>query len=184
MSKTTPMNGMKDWQENLEQMNEQFAKALEQNVEAQSKFMDAWMESIEESAERMDAESGVEGYVDAYETWMEAAQETVSQLEEAVDGEDVSYEQFRDTWLNAANQAFKDIMGTSAFAAATGQTVDEGLDMQQQLDEMTQSNLHDMGFATESDIVEVGERLIELERRQQSVERKLDRVLEHLEDGQ
>ncbi|MFB6299332.1 MAG: poly(R)-hydroxyalkanoic acid synthase subunit PhaE [Halobacteriales archaeon] len=184
MSKTTPMTDMDEWQENVEQMNEQFAKALEQNVEAQSKFMDAWMDSIEESTERVDMESGVEGYVNAYETWMEAAQEIATQLEDAVEGDDVSYEQFRDTWLNAANQAFKDIMGTSAFAAATGQSVDEGLEMQQQLDEITQSNLHDMGFATESDIVEVGERLIELERRQQSVERKLDRVLDHLEDEQ
>jgi hypothetical protein len=39
-----------------------------------------------------------------------------------------------------------------------------------------------MGFSTREDVEEVGERLVELERRQHEVEQKLDQILDHLEE--
>jgi hypothetical protein len=99
-----------------------------------------------------------------------------------MEGEDVAPEEIRDTWLSAANDSFSEIMGTAAFANVTGQTIGEGLDMRQQLDELSQETLHDLGMATKGDVQEVGERLVELERRQHAVETKLDQVLEHLEE--
>ena len=55
-------------------------------------------------------------------------------------------------------------------------------ELQQQADEASQETLRSLGFATEDDVVEIGDRLVELERRQHAVEQKLDRVLEHLEE--
>ena len=43
---------------------------------------------------------------------------------------------------------------------------------------MSQDTLESLGFATRDDVDEVAERLIELERRQHEVSKKLDRLLE------
>ena len=90
----------------------------------------------------------------------------------------VDPEEFRDIWFNAANTAFKESMSTTAFAAATGQNVEDVLDLQQQMNEATEQTLHGMGFATTGDVREVGERLVEIERRQHAIEEKLDQLLE------
>jgi len=97
-------------------------------------------------------------------------------------GRDVDIEEFRDIWLNTANEAFKEVMSTTAFAKMTGETVGDVLELQEQADEAAQETLNSLGFATEGDVVEIGDRLVELERRQHAVEQKLDRVLEHVED--
>jgi len=73
-------------------------------------------------------------------------------------------------------------MGTSAFAAATGQTIGDMLEASEQLDHASQETLRSMGFATEGDIEEIGERLVELERRQHAVEQKIDRLIELQEE--
>jgi aminoglycoside phosphotransferase family enzyme len=73
-------------------------------------------------------------------------------------------------------------MSTSAFASANGQLVETMMEMQQEVDDVTQDTISQMGMPTRDDIEEVGERLIELERRQHAVEEKLDRVLDALEE--
>jgi DNA-binding transcriptional MerR regulator len=73
-------------------------------------------------------------------------------------------------------------METSAFAAWTGSTVQQMMETQRQADQMAEDTLEQLGFATDEHIAEVGDRLVEMERRQHAVEQKLDRVLEHLED--
>jgi BMFP domain-containing protein YqiC len=47
---------------------------------------------------------------------------------------------------------------------------------------VTQDTVAQMGMATRDDVEEVGERLVELERRQHDVEEKLDRVLDAVEE--
>ncbi len=106
----------------------------------------------------------------------------VDRMNDQLEGEDVDIEEFRDIWLNTANEAFKDVMSTTAFARMTGETVGDVLEMQQQADEAAQETLGSLGFATQDDVVEIGDRLVELERRQHDVEQKLDRVLEHLDE--
>ena len=175
------MSDPDDWNEFMNAVNESFAQALEQNVEAQAAFVESWLETMENSIDDEQLEEGIEGYANAYETWMNAAQEGFERTGAAMQGEDVSPEEFRDLWLDAANQAFKDIMDSTAFAAATGQTVEQALEYQQAVDELADETLHSLGFATKNDIQEVGERLVELERRQHSVEQKLDDILEELE---
>ena len=56
--------------------------------------------------------------------------------------------------------------------------------LKQWIDEMADETLHNLGFATKNDVQEIGERLIELERRQHAVETKLDTIIEHVEDGE
>lgn len=169
------------WSEFMEDANEAFLNQLEQNVEAQAKFVETWMDAVETSTENDTLSEGLEGYARAYEVWMNAAETQFERTSDAIEGEDVGLEEFRDIWLNAANESFKEVMSTSAFAAATGQTVEDVLHFQQEVDESAQRTLHQLGFATEGDISEVGERLVELERRQHRVEEKLDRVLDALE---
>jgi phage-related minor tail protein len=169
------------WNDFVQQMNEEFVDALEQNMEAQAEFVESWSRTVQDATEDEQLSSGVEGYARAYEVWMEAAEQMVDRANEAVEGEEVELEQFRDVWLNSANEAFKEVMSTTAFAAATGETVEQALELQRRTDEAAETTLHALGFATEGDVQEVGERLVELERRQHEVENKLDRILDGIE---
>ncbi|MFC6718744.1 poly(R)-hydroxyalkanoic acid synthase subunit PhaE [Natrialbaceae archaeon GCM10025810] len=171
-----------NWNELVEQWNEQFFEAVEQNMEAQAEFVESWSEAVGEATDGNDLSEGIEGCARAYETWMNASQQMVDRLNDLVEGEDVELEEFRDVWLNTANEAFKELMSTTAFARMTGETVGDVLELQQQADETAETTLRTLGFATESDVVEVGDRIVELERRQHAVEGKLDRVLEALEE--
>ncbi len=175
---------MQNWNAFVEQWNEQFLDALEDNMEAQAEFVESWSETVGEVSEDNELSDGVEGYARAYETWMNASQQMVERMNDTLEGEDVDVDEFRDIWLNTANEAFKDVMSTTAFAKMTGETVGDVLELQQEADEASQETLRSLGFATENGVVEVGDRLVELERRQHAVEEKLDRVLEHLDDEQ
>ena len=172
-----------DWTEMFGQMNDVVADSIEQNLEAQSALMESWTGSFEDSMPDEDAmEDGMEGYMQAYEIWMDAAEEMFERTSDAAQGEDVEPEEFRDIWLRSANEAFSEVMSTSAFAAANGQMVEQIMEMQQEIDEMTQDSLAQIGIATRDDVDEVGERLIELERRQHAVEDKLDRLIDTVEN--
>ena len=156
--------------------------ALRESVEAQGEFVDRWARAARESTEEgqlwMDAAAG---YAAAYEVWMDASERAMDRSSDLMAGEEVPLEELRDIWLDAANDAFKQLASTDAFAAALAQNVD-ALDVVQQADDAAQTALHGWGFATEGDVTEVGERLVELERRQHEVERKLDRVLDAVEE--
>lgn len=180
----SPMADPEQWNEFMQSMNEQFANALEQNVEAQASFVESWVEAVEETTDPQRFEESAEGYANAYATWMNASQRAYERSMDLVSGEEVAPEEFRDIWLSAANEAFKDVTDTTAFAAATGQTVEDALDYRKEIDEMADETLHNLGFATKGDVQEIGERLVELERRQHAVETKLDTIIEHVEDGE
>lgn len=181
MTDTNDTDGT-DWEAFMESANERYLEAFERNVDAQASFVESWMDTIDESTDADHLENGLDGYARAYKAWMEAAEDQVEQLNATMEGEDVSTEAFRDRWLNAANEAFKEVMSTSAFAATTGETIESVLDVQQEADEYAEETLHTLGFATVSDIHEVGERLLEVERRQQTIEDKLDTVIEEIQE--
>jgi len=176
-------NIQNDWNEMLEQMNEAVADSIEQNMQAQAAFVEAWNDAVDDSVPEEDVVTdGIEGYTRAYEVWMEAAEQMFEEATDAAEGEDVDPKQFRDIWLDSANEAFKEVMSTEAFAAANGQFVEAMLELQQDVDEATQEAIADLGMATREDVLEIGERLVELERRQHDVEEKLDRVLDAVEE--
>jgi len=182
MSETTQTATGEQWGEYVEAMNQSFAEAFEQNMRMQTEFLDSWRNSLDESNLDESTVDGMAGVSRAYEVWMEAADTQQELISESLRGQEVDLEAFRDLYLDAANEAFKEVMGTSAFAAATGQTVGELLAASEQADRMSQQTLQSVGFATEADITEVGERLVELERRQHTLEGKLDTVIGLLED--
>jgi len=170
-----------EWMEMVEEMNEAVAESMQQNMEAQSAFVQSWADAVEDSMPAEEEVSeGLEGYGKAYEEWMDAAEQMVERSTEAAEGEDVDPAEFRDIWLQSANEAFKHVMSTSAFAAANGQLVESMMEMQQEADEVSQDAIAQMGFPTRDDMDEVAERLVELERRQHSLEQKLDEILEQL----
>ena len=172
-----------EYSEMVEEMNEAVSESMEQNMQAQAAFVESWTEAVSESMlEDDELTEGMEGYNQATEVWMDAAERMFERSADAAQGEDVDPTEFRDIWLQSANEAFKEIMGTSAFAAANGQLIESMMEMRQQADEVSQETIAELGFPTRGDVEEVGERLIELERRQQDVEEKLDRVLDALEE--
>ncbi|MEF8785705.1 MAG: poly(R)-hydroxyalkanoic acid synthase subunit PhaE [Haloarculaceae archaeon] len=172
-----------DWNEMVEQMNDAVADSVEQNMQAQAALIDAWSDAFDNSVPEEDVvEDGIEGYNRAYEVWMDAAEEMFEKTTDAAEGEDIGPTEFRDIWLQSANDAFKEVMSTSAFASANGQLVETMMEMQQEVDEVTQDTVSQMGLPTRDDVEEVGDRLIELERRQHDVEQKLDRILDALEE--
>ena len=174
-------NETPDWDAFFEDASEQWQEAFEQNVEAQANFVEAWFDAVEDATEVDQFEEAVEGYAAAYQTWMEAAAEQGEQMNAMMLGEDVSIETLRDGWLNAANDAFKEVMSTSAFAAATADTVGSVLEIKEEVDEYAEDTLHGLRFATVGDVEEVGTRLIEVERRLQRIEEQQEAILEHLE---
>lgn len=179
MSDTDPEEVQERWTTMMNDMNDAVAESFEQNMEAQAAFMESWMGAFEDSTPDPDTvEDGMAGYGRAYEVWLEAAERMNSRIADAAEGEDVAVSEFRDIWLQSANEAFSEVMGTTAFAAGTGELVGDMLELQQDVDEMSQDTLESLGFATRDDVDEVAERLIELERRQHEVSQKLDRLLE------
>ncbi|MFB6123891.1 MAG: poly(R)-hydroxyalkanoic acid synthase subunit PhaE [Haloferacaceae archaeon] len=173
---STPFDGRME--SFVERMTETYMSAIDQNLEAQSELMEAWMDATEENLSEENVRESYEGSLQAYEAWMNAAERSFDRIGDALEGEDVDATEFRDIWLASANEAFKETMATTAFAAATGQSVEDALNAQQQVEEMTEESLHAVGFATVGDVREVGERLVELERRTHAIESKLDRLLE------
>ena len=175
-------DAQENWNRLVEQMNEAMTKSVEQNMEAQAQFMESWADTMEQSMpeEEMMSES-FEAYSNAYDVWMDAADEMFERTVDAAEGEDVAPTEFRDIWLSTANEAFKEVMGTSAFAAATGDVVENMMKMQRQTEEVSQDTLSQLGLPTRDEMDEVAERLIELEQRQHAVEEKLVRILEQLE---
>ena len=172
-----------DFNEMVEQMNESVADSIEKNMEAQAALVESWANAFDQSVPEDDViESGFEGYTNAYEVWMNATEEMFEQTADVFDGKDLEPDEFRDLWLQSANQAFKEVMSTSAFAASNGQVVESVLDLQQDVAEVTEDSMAQMGLPTQSDVQEVGERLVELERRQHDIERKIDRVLDALDE--
>jgi hypothetical protein len=180
MSDTNQMQ--EEWTEMVEQMNTAVADSMEQNMEAQAAFVESWADAVEDTIPKEDEMSeGLDGYNRAYEEWVDAAEQMVERSTDAAQGEDVDPAEFRDIWLKSANEAFKHVMGTSAFAAANGQLVESMMEMQQEAQDLNEDAIAQMGFPTREDVDEVAERLVELERRQHAVEQKLDRILEKLE---
>ena len=167
----------------VEEMNQAVADSLQQNMEAQAAFVETWTDAFTDSVlGEAELTDGIDGYNQAYEVWMDAAERMFERSGDAAQGEDVDPTEFRDIWLQSANEAFKEIMGTSAFAAANGQLIESMMEMRQQADDISQETVAELGFPTRDDVDEVGERLVELERRQHAVEEKLDRVLDALEE--
>ncbi|WP_338742104.1 poly(R)-hydroxyalkanoic acid synthase subunit PhaE [Haloplanus salilacus] len=162
----------------LERMTETYMSALDRNLDAQSAFLESWMDSMEDNLSEDRVREGYEGSMQAYEAWMDAAETSFERMGDSLQGEDVEPGEFRDIWLSSANEAFKEMMTTTAFAAATGQTVEEAMNMRQNIDEASEETLHALNFATVGDVREVGERLVELERRQHAIEGKLDELLD------
>jgi hypothetical protein len=171
-----------NWSRMVEQMNEAMNRSVEQNMEAQARFMEAWADTMEGSMpDEEEMNEAVESYGRAYEVWMDAAEEMFERINDASQGEEVSIAEFRDIWLRTANEAFKEVMETSAFAAATGNVVGATMEVQEQANEASQEALLSLGLPTRGDVEEVGERLVELERRQHAVEQKLDEIIERME---
>ena len=155
-----------EWTEMVEEMNEAVADSMEQNMEAQAAFVESWADAVEDSIPGEDEMSeGLQGYNRAYEEWVDAAEQMVERSTAATQGEDVDPAEFRDIWLKSANEAFKQVVGTSAFAAANGQLVESMMEMQSEMNEVSEDTLERMGMPTMSQMDEVGERLVELERR-------------------
>lgn len=173
---------LEHWNQLIDQLNGTMAQSVEQNIEAQANFVESWADAMEQSMpeEEMLSE-GFEAYSHAYETWMDAADEMFDRTTDAAEGEEVPPTEFRDIWLRTANEAFKEVMSTSAFAAGTGNMVEVMTELQQQTEEINQETLAQLGLPTREEVDEVATRLVELERRQHSVEQKLDRILEQLE---
>ncbi|MFT4923089.1 MAG: hypothetical protein ACI8XM_002312 [Haloarculaceae archaeon] len=172
-----------DWNEMVEQMNEAVADSIEQNMQAQAEFVESWTDVADDSIPEEDVVAeGIEGYNRAYEVWMDAAEEMFEKTTDVAEGEDIDATEFRDVWLQSANEAFKEVMSTEAFAAANGEFVEAMMEMQQEMDEVTQDAVSQLGLPTREDVEEVGERLVEMERRQHEVEQKLDQVLDALEE--
>lgn len=162
-------------------MSEEIIHGIDQYIEAQTAFIETWVESIEASTDDEVLTSGARGIAEAYEVWLAASREWTDHLTAVTEGEEFDPRAVRDVWLRAANESSQAIMGTDAFARLTGQRVEEALEIQRQRDETVQAMLEGMGVATSHSVEEVGERLVELERRHHDVAQKLDRILERLE---
>jgi len=181
MSEAPEFSFISDRQTNLvDSMSEQYAEAFERSVQAQSSLVDAWMDAVESRQAEDQWNESVDATIRAYEIWMDAGDRLFDRMTDVLAGEDIQFEEFRNIWLEAANRASSEVFGTSAFADVTGDSVEESFEAIRETDGLTRDLLHTWGLPSDADVDEVARRLIELERRQQSVETKLDRILEQM----
>ena len=171
-----------NWQEFMREMNQQFAEEIEENVEAQTELMQTWLDSTTATAEEPGYEDAIGGYKRAYEIWIDGTEDLLDRVSDSTESEDVTVSELRDIWLNATNESFKELMRTTAFASATGESIDSLLDLKRQRDDADEVALHEIGLPTKGDLHEVGERLVELERRQHAVEQQLDRLHQAIDE--
>jgi hypothetical protein len=170
-----------DPEEAASAMADSFARAMEEGMAAQSAFVDQWIDTIEDASDAPD--DGFDGALRAYEIWMETAESEFDRVRDAVEAdESVDVEAVRDAWLTAANEAASEVLQTDAFAAATGEAVADALEARTMANEQADAAIHSLGLPTEDDVAEVGRRLVELERRQQSVEDELRRLRDAVEE--
>lgn len=165
------------------QLSDELVHGMDQFIEAQTRFLESWQQNLAQETDDEVIASGAKGIVEAYEIWLNASREWTEQLVAVAEGEELDPRNARDIWLRAANESAQSMMSTTAFAQMTGQSVQDGLELQRQRDEAIQTMLEAMGVASTHSIEEVGDRLIELERRQHAVEQKLDRLLDHLDES-
>jgi hypothetical protein len=171
------------WTDLFGQMNQAMSRTMEQSVEAQAAFVESWADVMDESMpEEAAMAEGFEGLAGAYDVWIDAAERLFERTTDAAEGEDVSLDELRDIWLQSANEAFKQVMSTSAFAAGNGQFVEAMMEIQEQSTQAGKDTMAQFGLATADEVDEVAERLVELERRQHGIEKKLDRILEAVEE--
>jgi hypothetical protein len=164
--------------------NEAVAHSLEQNIEMQTTLVETVTGAFDQTVPRADVlEEGVEGYISAYNAWIDGMEELFETAVGAVEGEDVGPGELRDIWLKSTNDALSELMSTGAFAAVDDRFVETILAAQLELDEVTQDSLAQVGAATRKDVSETSERLVELERRHRAVEQKLDRLIEAVEEN-
>lgn len=172
-----------EFTELMEQMNQVVAESIEQNMEAQAALVESWADALDETIpEEAVLEEGLQGYMRAYDIWMDANEEMFEEATKVLDGGDLEPREFRDIWLSTANEAFSEVMSTTTFAAQNGELVESVLSMRQNVNEVTEDSLAQVGMPTQGDVEEVGRRLVELERRQHKLETKLDRVLDAIVD--
>ena len=172
-----------DWGKFVSQANDAFLGALEAQMKAQAALVQSWNETmVEQIDDPTMQEETLDSFAEAWDIWVSLSEKQYQNALEGMEEGEFSSEEFRDEWLSAANNAFKEVMGTNAYAAATGNTVEAVLTAQREADAAAQDTLSVLGFATRDDITEVGERLVELERRQHAIENKLDQLLDWAEE--
>jgi hypothetical protein len=164
--------------------NEAVVNSVEQNIEMQTRLVETMTGAVDQAVPRADVlEEGVDGYISAYNVWIDGMEELFGTAVSAVEGEDVGPGELRDIWLKSTNDALSELMATGAFAAVDDRFVETMLAAQLELDEVTQDSLAQVGAATRKDVSETSERLVELERRHRAVEQKLDRLIEAVEEN-
>lgn len=173
----------------LERAEEAFtnaAEVFERGIEARSELAESMATNMESAAEDSEEIPEIlEGFANAYELYAKATEEILERTAEAYEeGEAPDLSEVGDIWINTTNEAAKEVMKTSGFAAAGGNATGSSLEVKKELDESRDELISTTGMATESTVVEVGERLVELERRQHEVEKKLDRLIEHEQTGE
>ncbi len=164
-----------EWARLIEEANESMLEATERQVETQTALVDQWFDALEDS--RPPAEWPADwfvGYTQAYETWIDAMVEQYDLLLEDMEDGEVDLERLRDGWVAAANESFKELMTTDAFAALQGQAIAAALDAQEESQQTAAESLESLGFATRRDVREVGDRLLEIERRLHELESTLE----------
>lgn len=171
-----------DWVSTMGDMNESFLQIFNQNMNMQMEFMKMWIDTVGRSGLDDVWSDELKAYVRAYGIWMAANREQFERLTDALEGKDVSLEEFPDIWFQAANSAFKEVMSTSAFASTMGESIESFSRRGSETDDSMEGMLRGHDLPTEGDREEIGERLVELERRQHDVEKKIDELIDTLEE--
>ena len=73
MSETTQTATGDQWGEYVEQLNQSFVEAFEQNMRMQTEFLDSLRDSLDDSSLDETTVDGMQGVSRAYEVWIEAA---------------------------------------------------------------------------------------------------------------
>lgn len=113
-------------------------------------------------------QQSVEAQRKLYEAWLEATSQALKKSLEAVapaeESSPLPYEIY-DLWVNTYAKMFTEAMNTPLFAATVGQYLDSVLELKKGLDHATGKTMKALGLPTRSDLDEIYQRLVSLERK-------------------
>lgn len=96
------------------------------------------------------------------------------------------WKQIPNDWMELWSKVINDVVASEAFAKTMGEYLNTCLKasapIRSQIEEAMEKGLHQMNVPTRKEVMQIGERLTNLEMRMDDLEAKVDEILGHLKE--
>ncbi len=150
------------WTQMSKEAADNFARATEMGLDASRALMQSWVRAPSAGGNGRSTAP----FAHAGDAWMRAMAEASRRTQDAVQkGQVLTPDLYADVWTRAAGEIAQEIVEDPAFARITGNVVNASMVNREEFATRSAQRARDIGIAAHEDVVEVGRRLVELERR-------------------